>query len=220
MGFSLSGESWGRRDFHEFRGQYLHSAWPHRFDAVAAFLFRGQFQGKRGSMDKAPGRSGLRRGFGWTGVNMYPGFETAALLTKKALSDMASANAQYGWISRRAEPWPGTAFSAALKLGLSEVRALSECCQILTFWIFIWILRILRILKMQLKTKLIKNCSNWGCWGCCQTWHREDWGGESCGCWKYSHKMLSFNYILKIHMNLHPILLNVVFGNIIIFRNF
>jgi hypothetical protein len=173
-----------------------------------------------GNMDKTQGRSGLRRGFGWTGVNMYPGFETAALLTKKALSDMASANAQYGWISRRAEPWPGTAFSAALKLGLSEVRALSECCQILTFWIFMGILRILWILKMQLKTKLNKNCSNWECWGCCQMWHREDWGGESCGCWKYSHKMLSFNYILKIHMNLHPILLNVVFGNIIIFSNF
>ena len=49
-----------------------------------------------GNMDKTQGRSGLRRGFGWTGVNMYPGFETAALLTKKALSDMASANAQYG----------------------------------------------------------------------------------------------------------------------------
>ena len=55
--FSLSGESWGRRDFHEFRGQYLHGAWPHRFDAVAAFLFRGQlywcrrrFQGKQGEI--------------------------------------------------------------------------------------------------------------------------------------------------------------------------
>ena len=58
----------------------------------------------------------------------------------------------------------------------------------------------------------MRNCSNWGC---CQTLRKEDWDGNSCGCWRY--------YILKIHTNLHTSLLNAMFGsvlNIIIFSNF